>query len=627
MNINLFDVLTGGAKFEAGRALVDVDLPATVDDLTDARLLTLGLDLDEEVGVTDETYFLRVGPEGFALEIEDGSLGVAVISAPAPTTPATDTRRWVAVEASGLSGSLGLGSAFTAEASAIEVLVNRASGAYDADGVAGGEIDAAEIDWTSALDLDQDGTFGETGEDDVVVGGHTIDRTGAGFSIEGTIDTIDILGFVTGTAHFAIGKDFVNVRSSGGPDASGATLLAVELTDVGLTVGEAGGPTFAVTDGSLFVAAIKPAAPTGPATDERAWLVVKGGLTATFDGIDGLELTVTGLNVEINHATGAYDADGNGSAEAPQQATALDWDDNLDLDGDLVFGESGDDDVDPSGPIDYPGALVRASGTASVNIFDFVSGSVSFTYEQQLVDVDADGDGTFDPSAALPSTPIRGPPDLDNATLTLFALRILAPGILIGVPGGAGITIPSGTLAVATLTPASGSSGDTRSWLALKTQIDGGAFDGITGVEFSATNLTVEINRASGAFDPTPSSPASGDEFGALELDWTDAIDVDESAATFDADDISIDVDDGARRHRHARVRLRGLLLPRRGRPGGRHLRVRGRRRALRCHQVRDVRDRRRRDADRRLGARVHLAVATRRRRLGVRRGRRGRRS
>ena len=127
-------MLTGGAKFEAGRSILDVDLPDTADDLANAQLLTFGLDLDEDVGVTDETYFLRVGSEGFALEIEDGSLAVGIISAPEPTTPATDTRRWIAVQAAGLSGSLGLGELFTAVASAIDVLVNGASGVLDLDG-------------------------------------------------------------------------------------------------------------------------------------------------------------------------------------------------------------------------------------------------------------------------------------------------------------------------------------------------------------------------------------------------------------------------------------------------------------------------------------------------------------
>ena len=47
----------------------------------------------------------------------------------------------------------------------------------------------------------------------------------------------------------------------------GATLLEITLTEVGLTVGQAGGPTFTVTGGELYVAAITPAAPTDPATD------------------------------------------------------------------------------------------------------------------------------------------------------------------------------------------------------------------------------------------------------------------------------------------------------------------------------------------------------------------------
>ena len=376
-----------------------------------------------------------------------------------------------------------------------------------------------------------------------MVVGVTIDRTGAGFAIEGSIVSLDILGFVQGSADFVITKRFVDARNVGGPDLAGATLLTIALSDLDLSVGDPAGVHVDVTGGSLLLAALKPAAATGAATDTREWLALKGGLTGLdFIGVDGLEINLSTLGLEINTASGAYDVDGAGTSSTPENAVALDWTGDLDLDQDTTFGETAEDDVTgPGGPIDFTGAFVRASGTASINIFDFVSGSVSFTFEQQLADIDADDDGDLVPSDVISEGTIRGPPDLDNATITTLGLEILAPGLHVGVPGGIGFTIPSGSLALAVVTPAAGSTGDTRSWLALKGSIAGGVFDGIDGLAISATNLTIEINRASGTYNG-PGAPLSG-PVAAQALDWANAIDLDESAVSFDPDDVVVEVE------------------------------------------------------------------------------------
>src|SRR4029077_3791568 len=90
-----------------------------------------------------------------------------------------------------------------------------------------------------------------------------------------------------------------------------------------------------------------------------------------------------------------------------------------------------------------------------VNIFGFVSGTVSFTFKQQTVNVDADGNGAFAPGV-VPGTPIRGPPALSNAVLTTLDLTIGSGGLFIGSPGGVGIHITSGSLARATPRPPKG---------------------------------------------------------------------------------------------------------------------------------------------------------------------------
>src|SRR5207248_5129531 len=170
---------------------------------------------------------------------------------------------------------------------------------------------------------------------------------------------------------------------------------------------------------------------------------------------------------------------------ASQGTSPLDWKHALDLDpygsfGDLV--QIGDD------KLDFTGRFVRATGRAHVAIADFVTGAVGFTYQQQGVDVDVDAGGTFDPLTAANAATVAtraGGPDLHDATLTLLALEILpddhdssngAEGLRIGITGGPGIKIASGSLAVAIVTPKPGDvAGDTRQWLALTAGVGGGS--------------------------------------------------------------------------------------------------------------------------------------------------------
>src|SRR5207247_859720 len=117
---------------------------------------------------------------------------------------------------------------------------------------------------------------------------------------------------------------------------------------------------------------------------------------AEFFGVPGLTLQIASLRLEVNRASGAYDADGAG-AGAADPAVPLDWAHNLSRDGDLVYGEATDQVTIQGDTIDFAGALLRAAGTATIKIFEFVKGDVSFTYEQRAIDVDADGNGVFDP--------------------------------------------------------------------------------------------------------------------------------------------------------------------------------------------------------------------------------------
>ena len=352
--------------------------------------------------------------------------------------------------------------------------------------------------------------------------------------VEGDLTSLSLAGgFVTGSAHFKLTRSLVGVQLASG-DLTDAVLLTLELSSLNLNFG-AGAVSFEIHGGSLALASLSAPAVTSPASDNRVWLAIKGSVSSiTFHGIPGLSLDLTALTVSVNTASGSFDDNAGHSGDA----SALDWTQALDLNGDATFGDPGTpptgDQLEVGGsPIDFTGAFIQVSGTAQVNIFGFVSGTVSFTFKQQTVNLDANGDGVFAPGD-VPSTPIRGPPDLSNAVLTTLDLTIGSGGLFIGSPGGVGIHITSGSVAVATLSPSKAdiTAGDGRSWLALKARDFSGSLTGIPVVQFDAEHINIDVNQANGAFTNTDGA------FAARVLDWAHDLDLNRDG-TF-ADSLSI---------------------------------------------------------------------------------------
>ncbi len=143
-------------------------------------------------------------------------------------------------------------------------------------------------------------------------------------------------------------------------------------------------------------------------------------------------------------------------------------------------------------PIDLTDATFTVSGTATIQLFGIVTGTVDFAFQQQTINVDVDRNGVLD----LPVSGTawaRGPPgpDLTNATLTTLGLSIPSgQPLTIGV-GGVAFTVTAGSLALAIVTPsaAAQAGGDSRTWLALDAQITSATFNGIPG-------LTLDRDRA-----------------------------------------------------------------------------------------------------------------------------------
>ncbi len=145
--VNIFNLLVGTANFGLSRSTTNLSFTGAVPaSVVGATLI--------EVALTN--LHLSVGTSGFGLTINGGDIGVVAVRAPAPAT-GTDSRYWVAVDATGLSVSLALGTSFTASVSNIAVQINQAGGSY-VNGAT--TLAAAPLDWTNDLDLTDSGTFG-----------------------------------------------------------------------------------------------------------------------------------------------------------------------------------------------------------------------------------------------------------------------------------------------------------------------------------------------------------------------------------------------------------------------------------------------------------------------------------
>ena len=454
-------LLEGSADVAFHSALVDADLDGSggIDPATGEHGAHL-----QTFAVTNAS--LTVGTAGYGVTF-GGDVAVAELT----PSGATDTRQWIGVSASGLTGSVALGSLAIAAVANGVVQINTATG-------------AAPIDWAT-------------------VTGSGLTLAGGLLSISGDLTNLMIGGFVHGSAHFAVTRSLVGVHLTS-EDLTDAVLVTLALSNVQVTVGDPAGVDFVSTGGSLALASLHAPAATLPATDTRVWLTAKGTLSGvSFNGVTGLTLALTDLGLALNTATGAHD-DGAGHSTP---ASALDWTSALDLNGNGTFGEPGvapaGDQLAPGGtPLDLAIGMVQASGTGTVNVFDFVAGTVAFVFKQQTVDVDADSSGSIVPG--IPSVHgARGPPDVFGATLSTLGLT--ATSMSIGITNGPRFTATGGTLALAVVTPSAADqlAGDGRYWVALKSDIATAELTGIDGFTAFGSDLTVELNQARGVYRPS----------------------------------------------------------------------------------------------------------------------------
>ena len=134
----LFGFVEAEADFVVEKRDVDVDLDGAPGEpeLTDAGLLTIGL--------SNASVRVGVPSAGVKLEGTGGALALALLT----PSDEMDTRRWMALTASLESAQLSGVPGLTLSGHDLEVRVNRGT-------------DTAALDWTSALDLDGDESFGD----------------------------------------------------------------------------------------------------------------------------------------------------------------------------------------------------------------------------------------------------------------------------------------------------------------------------------------------------------------------------------------------------------------------------------------------------------------------------------
>ena len=290
-NLNLFDLITGGANFALTSQSVDVDLDGdgnalTGEQLDNATLLTVAL--------SDVTLF--VGIDGVGLALTGGSIGIAVISAPAPAT-GTDTRSWTAVSADDVGVELDLPE-ITADVSEVSLRIGSASGLKN--GIAATPVDWVMADGTTngLVDLNPAGAY-TAGSDPVDPGAGLIPpvempvtQRGDSLAISGTLEDLNMFDFIEGSAKFAITRQAVDVDLDGDGDAAtgvalqldNAGLLTIGLDELDVSIGGDGG--LSVTSGQLGIAILS--APVPAAARHTVMDAVTGrniGVELDFPGI------------------------------------------------------------------------------------------------------------------------------------------------------------------------------------------------------------------------------------------------------------------------------------------------------------------------------------------------------
>ncbi|WP_423274862.1 beta strand repeat-containing protein, partial [Arcobacter sp. YIC-464] len=438
ITFNLYDFLVIDGGFAIKKSTLD-DVILSDESLVDVDLLTVGANnltafAGLNYGKTDEV----------GLSLSGVSFALSVMS-----EKTVNKRKWLALQATAQDAGLVGIDDLVLNGSDLNILINQAS----SDGTL---VDfssmsfAVDTSSSTSITLDMDGSVGEylkvSGHFDVNV--YNFFSTSGNFALEKTTDTVSLDN-----------GDNVNVD-----------LLTIGADSVDAFVGVNGGSSDAIgiqATNTNFALAILNDKTVG---SNSQWISLQATVgTAGFVGIDGLSLSASNLDVQINRSseTGSDARYVDYAINNLEVATGTDSSFNLTMDGSQK-------------------ELTQISGAMDINIFNFFSVNGEFAlkkytdYDIKTVDKDdSTNTGTIE--------------EVD--VLTLGALGANA---FIGMNGGSdealGLSAAGVNFALAII---NNKSNKNESFTSLQATTSNVSFVGIEDLTVSATDLALNINQGS----------------------------------------------------------------------------------------------------------------------------------
>ena len=455
---------TVGIAYESDLVDADVDGNGT-RDLAGA---SLGL-----LHVTVNDLFLG-DPGGIGFTATGGSIAVATL-APA----VSDGRSWLALKGSLASAQLVGLDGVTLALSNVVVEINRGTGA-----------DA--LNWLTAIDRSENTNAADFDAETVAVqaaSGPPVQLTATSDLLTvGGIAIFNLFGFVSGGAALELRKRRVdlNLDSDVDPELDDAQLTTFALSILpgqGVTVG-VDGIGLTAAGGSFAIAIIAPALPAaGQPADTRRWTSIRGTLTDArlTGGPAGITASASVFTFDVNRAAGARAATLGSATATPTPATPLNWAQALRFADTgayaqplTVFEASGDGV--PTITFDHTTELLKAAGTISVGVDEFVNVSGSFALER----------GADRPIVRVGETT---PTQVSVLAIGISDAAVFA-GIGAGTAGALGVQLADVDVAIAIMKQTGAA--PTRSFLALKGS-GRATLVGVDGITLTGT-LGIEVN-------------------------------------------------------------------------------------------------------------------------------------
>jgi len=364
------------------------------------------------------------------------------------------TRHWTSLQASADTIALVGIDGLTLSADTLAVSINQAAADSSVIDYAQQNLEVATGPATH-LTLDLDGQRGELLE----ASGHV---------------TIDAFGFFQAEGGFAVTKSTETVTLGDASEVD-VDLLTLGASNVEAFAGLAGGTSDAIglqlQDVSFALALMREQVDPLGGTVARSWsaLHAQAG-RASFEGVDGLTIAVSSVEVQINQA----DANGDVvdlAASPVEVAVGPGLSETLDFDG-------------------ADGALLRASGAFEIDAFGFFQASGNLALEKRAASV------AVADNPATAGVDESGLVDVDLLTLGGSGLDAF-----VGVGGGTddalGLAVGGVDFALVMASEAGLGLGVTpRSWSSLQATAQSVALVGIEGVTIAADSLAVQVNNA-----------------------------------------------------------------------------------------------------------------------------------